>query len=301
MTPCKNEEVNIYSLYKSLSIQTIKPALWVIVDDGSTDGTPQVISKIQDQVSWVLSFRLESEKRDTGKHVYSVYNEGFKFLMEHCKINSISFDYIGNIDADMTLRETDYFQKMIDVFEKNPQIGVMSSRIYSVNKNSLIIENNKENLPMGSPRIWKKKCFDETGGYPLSYSADSISNVIVKKKGWDLITLDTIAAIQSRRTSSAGGLWKGYIVHGKSAYYRNYSFLFVVLKSLKLCFSYPYYIGIAYFYGFLVSFVHRDEKLQNQDILDYYRHEKFKETLNFYMSVFHQKIHSFSEYLNHKK
>ena len=228
VTPCKNEENNLLNLFNSLLNQTVRPILWVIVDDGSTDATPHIINGIKKENDWILSIRLESKKRDIGKHVYYVYNTGFKFLQEYCKENNLTYNYIGNIDADMTLREADYFQQMIEHFESNSNIGVMSSIVYSLNEKKVpIIENNKSNLPMGSPRIWRRKCFDETEGYPFSYSADSVSNVIVKKEGWDLSVLNTIAAIQARRTSSAGGLWRGYIVHGKSAYYRDYNFLFV--------------------------------------------------------------------------
>ncbi|WP_319507160.1 glycosyltransferase family A protein [uncultured Methanolobus sp.] len=301
ITPCKNEENHLLDLFNSLSAQTVRPLLWVIVDDGSTDSTPEMISQILSKNQWVLSLRLESKKRDIGKHVYYVYNSGFNFSMEYCRNNGMNYEYIGNIDADMVLNEDDYFQRMIDTFETNPKIGIMSSKVYSRSKNKLIEENDKGNLPMGSPRLWRKNCFNETDGYPLSYSADSVSNIIAKKKGWDLLTLDTIGATQARRTSSAGGLWKGYIIHGKSAYYRNYSFLFVVLKSFKLCFNNPYYIGIAYFYGFLLSTLCKDEKLQNQEILNYYHNEKFKETLSIYMKIYNQKINRFPDMLHKKK
>jgi glycosyltransferase involved in cell wall biosynthesis len=298
VTPCKNEENNLLNLYKSLSTQIIRPVLWVIVDDGSIDKTPQIINDILTQNAWVSSLRLESGKRDVGKHVYGVYNAGFKFAKEYCALNNINYSYIGNIDADMVLRENNYFQEIIAAFESNNKIGIMSSTIYYMHNDKLVRENNRDNLPMGSPRIWSKKCFDETGGYPYSYSADSVSNVIAKKKGWDLLILDTIAAIQSRRTSSAGGLWNGFIINGKSAYYRNYSTLFVILKSIKLCFVNPYYIGLAYFYGFFISTVRREEKFENQEVLIYYHDDKLNEI---FLHYFRTKLLWFLNYFSRKK
>lgn len=283
ITPCKNEERNLPKLIKSLNKQTKKPNLWIIVDDGSTDSTPVIINSAKREHAWIESIRLESNHRDLGLHVYCVYNEGFTFLQAYCKIHNIPYEYIGNIDADMILEETNFFERLIAEFEGDRSLGIVSSRVYSVSKDKLIVENDKTNLPMGSPRIWRKECFEQTGGYPISYSADSVSNVIARLKGWKLKTVEEVSAIQLRRTSSAEGMWKGYLINGKSAHFRNYHPLFVVLKGVRLCFVNPYYIGIAYIYGYFVSVLNRQDKFNNKEVTDYYYKNKFKESLSYYL------------------
>ena len=275
-TPCKNEESNLLKLIESVCMQTIKPKLWIIVDDGSTDNTSQIIDDAKKKHAWIQSIHLDSSTRDLGKHIYYVYNEGFEWLKKYSKLYNISYEYIGNIDADMILQQNYFFDKLLSEFENNHNIGVMSSRIYSVVNDKLLVENVKE--PMGSPRIWRKKCFDETDGYLISYSADSVSNILVKMKGWDTKILNNISVVQSRRTSSAEGMWKGYFVHGKSAYYRNYHPIFVIAKGVYLSFKKPFYIGAAYLYGYFVSILIKPDKLDNKKVTTYY-HQKHKEVL----------------------
>lgn len=289
VTPAKNEEEDLPNLIHSMIQQTIKPLLWVIVDDGSTDNTPEILEEAKEKYNWIQSLRVKESKRDLGKHVYCVYNIGFDFAVKYCKAHNKQYDYIGNVDADMTM-ETEFFEKLIKEFEKNPKLGVASGSVYSNIHDELILEKDREDLPMGSPRLWRKECFEETGGYLISYSADSVSNVLAKLRGWETKRFSNIKAIQARKTSSAEGLWKGYKIHGESAYFRNYHPLFVLAKGLKYSFNSPYYIGIAYLYGYLSSVLKRMDKIDNEEVEEYYYHQKHKEAIQYYRSKIINKI-----------
>ncbi|CAD6492190.1 MAG: Glycosyl transferase family 2 [Candidatus Argoarchaeum ethanivorans] len=288
VTPARNEENNLPKLIQSVVEQTIKPLVWVIVDDGSTDNSHSIIRNAQKIHKWIYSIRLKEGPRDLGKHVYHVYNIGFNIAINYCTIHNISFDYIGNIDADMIL-ETEFFEKLIKEFEKNLRVGIASGSVYSNISNKLFLEENREDLPMGSLRLWRKECFEETGGYLISYSSDSVSNVLAKLKGWETRSFEGIRAVQTRRTSSAEGLWNGYKYHGKSCYFRNYHPLFVLAKGIKLTFEKPNYTGIAYLYGYLCAAIKRMDKIDDKEVGDYYYHQKYKEVVEYYKNKLRKK------------
>jgi len=287
ITPIKDEERSLPDLIRSVVNQTIKPALWVIVDDGSTDETPNIIEEAKLKHNWIRSIQLDESIRDIGKHYAYVCRKGFDFGIEYCKINGIQYEYIGLVDADMILC-TDFFEKLIKKFEKNPKLGIASGGIY-YNDDELIHEKGREDLPRGGERLWRRKCFEETGGYLLTYSPDSVSNVKAKLKGWETKQFKEVKAIQTRKTSSAEGFWKGYKSKGVSSYFINTNPLFVVLKGVRYLFKRPYYIGIAYLCGYFGSFLRKQEQINDEEIREYYKN-KFREVRQYYFNLLKNKL-----------
>ena len=290
VTPAKNEERNLPRLIQSLVKQTIKPLVWLIVDDGSTDGTPNIIRTAQDEHTWIQSVRLEEHQRDLGKHYAYICNTGFNYAIKYCETRNIQYEYIGLVDSDMTL-ENDLFEKIIKEFERSPRLGLVSGTVYNSINNELIFESVREDILMGSPRLWRKECFEETGGgYLISYSADAVSNVLAKLKGWEVKRFEKIKAIQARKTSSAEGLWKGYVTNGKSAYFLNFHPLYVLLKGLKYSFKSPYYTGIAFLCGYFSSFIKRLDKMGNEEVRNYFYSQKHKEVIEYYKNKLRNKL-----------
>ena len=281
VTPAKNEEKNLPGLIQSAMKQSIKPMVWVIVDDGSTDNTSDILNEAREKHDWIQVVQLKEHRRDLGKHYAYVCNVGFNFAIKHCEMHNLQYDYIGLLDADMIL-EPEFYSKLIGKFEENPELGIVSGSVYYDAGNKLIMENDREDLPLGGIRLWRKRCFEETGGFYISYSPDAVSNVLAKLRGWELKRFDEIKAIQTRRTSSAEGLWKGHKVQGKSDYFRKYHPLFALAKGLKYLGKSPYYIGIAYLNGFFGSFLQRLDKIDNEEIREYYYHKKFGEVIQYY-------------------
>ncbi|RJS79469.1 glycosyltransferase family 2 protein [Methanophagales archaeon] len=289
ITPAKNEEKNLPNLISSVLNQTNKPILWVIVDDGSEDNTPDIIMEAKRKHSWIQNVHLEEHPRDIGKRYAYVCNRGFDYALKYLKKHDLKYEYIGVLDADMIL-EHDFYSRLIEEFEKNPKLGIASGGEYFYDAdNKLVLEEVRDETPVGCMRLWRRECFEEVGMYPISYSPDSVSNVLAKLRGWEIKMFREIKAIQTRRTSSAEGLWKGYKIHGESAYFRNYHPLFAMAKGLKYLSKRPYYTGIAYLYGYFSSFLKRMDKIDNKEVRDYYWN-KHKEVAQFYWAKLKNKL-----------
>jgi glycosyltransferase involved in cell wall biosynthesis len=283
ITPAKNEEKSLYNLIESVASQSIKPALWVIVNDGSTDKTPSIIKETELKYNWIKSVQLDESIRDLGIHYAYICRKGFDFGIRYCKINSIQYEYIGLLDADMVLC-TDYFNRLIKEFEKNSKLCIASGGIYYIdNKFNEIWEKGRDDLPRGGARIWRRKCFKKTGGYLLTYSPDSVSNIKAKLMGWETKQFKEIKAIQTRMTSSAEGFWKGYEMKGVSSYFVNTNSLLVMLKGIKYLFKKPYYIGIAYLWGYITSLIRREKRIDDEEIRHYYKYMRPKELVDYYI------------------
>lgn len=281
VTPAKNEEKHLSKVSEAVISQTVPPVLWVIVDDGSTDGTPEIIKDLESRFNWIQSIRLPSHPRDITFHYSYVCKNGFDYAIQFCKSNAIGYNFIGLLDAD-TVLEGSYFEKLSIEFNKNSLLGIASGHITDMPDGEISwvdIKNNEpdRSLPRGSGRLWRKKCFFETGGYLIEPSPDSISNVKANLRGWEIRQYGHIRAIQLRETSGAQGLWKGYRINGSTAYYLNKHPLLVLFGSSFYFIQKPYYVGLAYLYGYILEWFRGSPKISDIEIRDYYWNERLKE------------------------
>ena len=283
VTPARNEEKNIENLIKSIIDQTQQPILWVIVDDNSNDSTPLIIKKYLIKYSWIKLLSLKKKYEYMGVNYSRVCIKGFNYAQNYSKKNMNNYEYIGLIDADIKL-SPNYFELLIEEMELNKNLGICSGSIWIETKKGLICESNRTDLPRGGARLWRKACFKETGGYQLNKAPDSVSNIKAKLSGWKIKKLLKIKAIQTRRTSSGVGLWKGYEENGEVAYNLNVHPILVLLRTLKVFTEKPYFIGIAFLIGYLKSFIRKIPKIKDKEIKNYYYNIQLKLALiNFFL------------------
>lgn len=281
VTPAKNEEKHLPKVAEAVTGQTVLPRLWVIVDDGSTDGTSKIIKNLESEYNWIKSIQLPPHPRDITFHYSYVCKCGFDYAIQLCKASYVKYDFIGLLDAD-TVLEAPYFERLSTEFDKNSQLGIASGHITDIPDGEfhwVDIKNDKPDrpLPRGSGRLWRKECFFETGGYLIEPSPDSISNVKAILRGWEIRQFGHTRAIQLRMTSSAQGLWKGYQIKGSLAHYVNKHPLLILLGSLSFTIQKPYYTGLAYSYGYLLEWLKRSPRINDSEILDYYWSKRLKE------------------------
>jgi glycosyltransferase involved in cell wall biosynthesis len=270
ITPAKNEEQNLPEVARSVTGQTVKPELWIIVDDGSTDNTTQVIKDLRTRHAYIQSIRLPQRPRDITFHYSYVCKQGFDYALKYCSQNNLEFEYIGLLDADTVLEEN-YFGKLMIKFKEDTSLGIASGGVYYDTGGKLSMENTDKNLPRGTGRLWRKECFHETGGYPVEPSPDSISNVKAILRGWKLMQFANIIQIQKRKTSAANGLWHGYVKNGWMAYYIGKNPLVAMTNVFYLSVRFPFYTGLAYFWGYASSVIKREQKIKDTEIRAYYQ------------------------------
>lgn len=282
VTPCKNEEESLPKLAESVIKQTIKPALWIIVDDGSTDRTPEILKDIASKHNWIKGLRLNEKPRDLGIHVSHVYRTGFDYAINYCKDNDLEYGYIGSVDADIIL-ESDYFEYLINEFDKNSNLGICSGHVGNIINNKVVWSDFRKDIPSGGARLWKKECFIDTGGYLLTCSPDSVSNVKAVIRGWEIRQFEPVKIISTRAYSSAEGQWKGYKKLGANNYFIGYTPAHVLLKGIKMLYSRRGYsqngVGLAYIGGYFSEYFKGAPRIKDDEILDYYKNKRLKEIL----------------------
>lgn len=269
ITPVKDEEKLLRNVAESVINQTVKPALWLIIDDGSIDSSPKIIHSLVSRYSWIKTIRLPPHPRDIIFHVSYVYRSGFDFLLKYCKRKNIDYDFIASMDAD-TVLEKEYFEKIMHEFETNEKLGIASGGLYHEINGKLELSGQAENFPSGTGRVWSKECFFDTSGFSLEPSADSISNVKAILRGWHIQRFNEIQMVEKRLTSSAQGLWKGYKYNGYMAYYLNKNPILILLNVFNYTLKRPHYTGIAFLLGYIKPVIKNEERISDKEIREYY-------------------------------
>ncbi|MCD6399472.1 glycosyltransferase family 2 protein [candidate division WOR-3 bacterium] len=269
VTSVKNEEANLSNLIRSIVDQTLKPILWVIIDDGSTDNTPEIIKKAQENYSWIHSIRMNRGERDIGLYLASVIRKGFDIAIEYCKRNGIDYEYLGNVDGDLTLQHT-FFENLIKEFENDPELGIASGGTNHIIGDRIVHAELRIREPSGGHMLIRKKCFEDCGGIPLTYAWDSVLKAKARLRGWSTKRFEENVATEIRDVSSAEGYWKGFVQNGKASYYLNLHPVHVIIRSVIYPFRRSWYTGIAYLVGYFSSVIKREEKIDDKEVRKYF-------------------------------
>ncbi len=197
ITPARNEAEFIEFTIQSVVAQTVKPVKWVIVSDGSTDGTDDIVSKYAAIEPWIELIQMpERRERSFAGKAYAV-NAGRERLVE------LDYDVIGNLDADVSF-DQDYFEFLMGRFLENPKLGVAGTAFQEGD-----LKYNYEFVGIehvsGMCQMFRRECFEAIGGYsPVrSGGVDLIAVLSARAKGWQTRTFTERSFVHHRGQNSA--------------------------------------------------------------------------------------------------
>lgn len=180
ITPARNEEAVIGHTLKSMVAQTHLPIRWVIVDDGSTDRTADLVEAYAQQHPWIeLVRRPRRANRDFAGKVHS-FNAGLD------RVRALSFDFIGNLDADISF-SPDHFEFLIARLAENPMLGVTGTAYTQEGWDSTRDSFEGVMSVHGACQLFRRQCFMDIGGYVPNPAGgvDWIAVTTARMKGWN--------------------------------------------------------------------------------------------------------------------
>jgi len=238
ITPARNEAQFIEQTLRSVVSQTVQPAKWVIVNDGSTDGTHEIVSRYVAAHPWIELIQMP-ERRE--RH-FAGKAQAVRAGQE--RLAGISYDVIGNLDADVSF-DPDYFEFLMNRFAENPKLGVAGTAFREGN-----LAYNYEFVGIehvsGMCQMFRRECFDEIGGYPALKSGgiDLVAVLSARAKGWETRTFVEKSFVHHR--SQGGALHTGLrerLHMGRKDYLLGNHPLWELFRSLYQMQHKPYLIG----------------------------------------------------------
>jgi len=197
ITPARNEAQYIELTIRSVVAQTSRPLRWLIVSDGSTDGTDEIVSRYAADHPWIELTRMPErrERHFAGK--------AHAFNAAYARLAGTDYDVIGNLDADVSF-EADHFEFLVAKFAQDAQLGVAGAP-FREGKYQYDYRFTSTDNVWGGCQLFRRECFEAIGGYvPMKGGGiDLVAVVTARMKGWQTRTFPEKVCIHHRIMNSA--------------------------------------------------------------------------------------------------
>ena len=235
ISPCRNEARFLRRTLESVTGQSEPPALWVIVDDSSTDGTAEILEEYARRFPYIqVVQRRHTATRRVGPGVVEAFYDGYR------RVRDLGFDYICKLDTDLELPPR-YFATLLDLMQADPRLGTVSGKpFFPADTNpdadpagDLISEKIGDEMSAGMIKFYRHACFREIGGFVGQVMWDGIDCHRCRMHGW-------IAGSDSRPElrflhlrpmgSSEQSLWTGRKRHGYGQWFMGTGLIYLLVS-----------------------------------------------------------------------
>lgn len=261
ISPCRNEAQYARQSLESVVNQTVRPTKWVIVDDGSSDATPQILAEYAQRYDWIeVVTRSDRGRRSVGPGVIEAFEAGYQ------TIDPDAYEYICKLDLDLLLPPR-YFEILIERMTANPRIGTCSGKAYVEADGRLVDERHGDDMSLGMTKFYRMACFKDIGGFVREVMWDGIDCHTCRMKGWIACSWDEpdLRFVHLRPMgSSQQSIYKGRMRHGFGQYFMGTGFVYMLASALFRLNEKPYVVGsLAMLWGWLSSALQGMRRYEN--------------------------------------
>lgn len=283
ITPARNEEAYIGKTIQSVVSQTVLPLKWIIVSDGSTDETDNIVKDYLKEYPFIVLLRR------TGDTLRNFSSQVFAFNTGYEKLRGLNYDYIGNLDADVSF-QPDYYETILKRFLANPRLGLAGGYIYEEQKGQFKSRpGNRTYSVAHAVQLFRRSCFEDVGGYvPLKYGgSDWHAQVMAILKEWEVQAFTDLPVYHHKPTLTAEGNLKGGFRQGRMDHSLGSSPFFEILKCLSRTNRKPYGLYSACrLAGFYWSYIDREERPVSKDVVKCLRKKQFEQIVHTFPNSF---------------
>jgi poly-beta-1,6-N-acetyl-D-glucosamine synthase len=272
VTPARNEEAFIRKTIQSVVSQTILPRKWIIVSDGSTDTTEEIVKEYLENYPWMELVSIPDHRERSFAAKVQCFNTGYE------KIKESDFDIIGNLDADISFDE-DYFEFLVGKFAEDSMLGVAGTPFLEGSSHYDYRFTNIEHVS-GACQLFRRQCFEEIGGYaPIKGGGiDWAAVTTARMRGWKTKTYLDKACFHHRKIGTGkGGSLGAHFRNGLKDYYLGGHPLWEIFRSFFQMKKRPYVLGgLLLLSGYMWAFMSQIERPISQELIAFHRTEQLQ-------------------------
>jgi len=271
ISPCRDEAKFLTVTVASVAAQSLLPSLWVIVDDGSTDATPEILREAAQRHPFIRIVRREDRgARKVGPGVIDAFYAGYE------QAHDQGWDYLCKLDMDLDLPRN-YFSALVQRMEADPQLGSTSGQAYyrHAETGQLVSEGISPEMSVGASKFYRRRCFEQIGGFLREVMWDGIDCHRARMLGWKVRAFDdpdTRFLHLRPMGSSHRGIWAGRRRHGYGQYFMGTGLLYMTVSALFRMTRPPRILGgLAMWWGYVSSAFRRERRLEDVDFRRFLR------------------------------
>jgi glycosyltransferase involved in cell wall biosynthesis len=273
ITPARNEERFIEKLIQSVIGQTVLPAKWVIVNDGSTDATASIVGRYLAKYHWMELLNLSPHRDRSFAAKVHAFNAGFE------RVKHLEFEVVGNLDSDLSF-DADYLEFLLNKFREDASLGVAGTIFHEEGYSSATDSFEGRNHVAGGCQLFRRRCFEQIGGYIPNKAGgiDWIAVTTARMLGWTTRSFREKHFFHYRSLGTAErSLLASTFSYGEKDYYLGGHPLWEVFRVAYRATKKPYILGgIALCSGYLSAFLRRMDRPVSDDVVRFHRQEQMR-------------------------
>lgn len=267
ISPVRDEAQYLQITIDSMVAQTVKPTTWLIVDDGSSDDTPQIAGRAAEAHDWIHLYRRSDRGiRKVGPGVVDAFYDGLN------RYNLDDYDFVCKFDGDLEFQPT-YFERLFEKFRDNPRLGTASGKSWLRIDGHMVPERTSDDFSQGQSKLYRTDCFREIGGFVREVMWDGIDCHRCRMLGWEATSFQDheLRFIHLRPMgSSFRSIYHGRLRWGYGQYFMGTHPLYALAIAGYRAMERPYVFGgMLILAGYLKSWLKR---MPRYDDMEFRRH-----------------------------
>jgi poly-beta-1,6-N-acetyl-D-glucosamine synthase len=273
ITPVRNEAKHIVRTARALAAQTRPPDLWLVVDDGSDDATPQLLQELAAEIGFMRVLATPSRHTAAGPDRLALAAEARAFNFALATVDAAAYTHIGKIDGDIEL-PPEYFEALIARFAEDPELGIAGGSLIEPTRSGWRADPVPGYHVRGALKLYSRACFEAIGGIDERLGWDTIDETYARMRGFVTRSVPELVARHHRPVGTADGALRGHARHGECAYILHYGLGWVFLRAFKVATYWPLGLaGAAFLYGFLRSAARAQPRVDDEQFRRFVRRE----------------------------
>jgi glycosyltransferase involved in cell wall biosynthesis len=279
VSPARNEARSIELTIKSVVAQTVRPLRWVIVSDGSTDGTDDIVRKYAAQHDWIELVRMAERRERNFAGKVGAFRAGL------ARVQNLPYEVMGSLDADITFDE-DYFEFLLGKLAADPALGLVGTPFRELSGEVYDYRFVSIEHVSGACQVFRRECFQAIGGYvPVKGGGiDHIAVISARMKGWKTRTFPEKTCLHHRDmgTAQRGPVAARFRLGAKDYAIGNHP-LWEIFRSLYQMSRKPFVVGgLALGSGYFWALVRRRERPVTAEFIAFHRGEQMHRLKRFF-------------------
>jgi len=255
ISPVRDEAEFLPRVIKSMENQTIQPKEWVVVDDGSTDGTTEILLEAEKRLPWMhVVVKPDRGERSVGPGVVEAFYYGYD------RMRSKTYDFIVKMDGDIEF-DPQYVETLLEYFKRDRHLGSASGKVFLPVGDKLVEERTSDEMTVGAFNFYRRKAFEDIGGFIREVMWDGIAYHRARISGWRTrsIAHPKLDILHKRLMgSSQKSIMHGRVRWGHGQYFMGTHPLYILAITAYRLFEKPFIVGgLGILTGYLSSALKR--------------------------------------------
>jgi glycosyltransferase involved in cell wall biosynthesis len=259
VSPCRDEEATLPNTIDCMRSQIHPPEQWVIVDDGSTDRTREILADAEREIPWLrVVRRADRGARKLGGGVIDAFYDGLETV-------DVDYDFIAKMDVDLEFSPR-YLERILEDFDRDPKLAAASGKVYRLEGDRIVEEFMIDEMVAGQFKLYRRDAFERIGGFVREVMWDGIDFHRARMEGFRTASLrDPELRIVHLRLmgSSDVSIYRGRLRWGRGQWFMGSAFPYVLASGIFRMGERPYVIGgLLIIVGYILAALQRKPRYE---------------------------------------